>query len=60
MDESTNDVLNSLESDLRLEASAARGEGDRPTAAVLDRLANAIMRNVDRRRAAELADSQEA
>lgn len=58
MDESTNDVLNSLESDLRLEASAARGEGDRPTAAVLDRLANAIMRNVDRRRAAEQADQE--
>lgn len=59
MDETTNEILQSLRNDIALEVSAARGAGDAPAATALERLGNALDRNIARRAEREAADNAE-
>jgi hypothetical protein len=56
-EETTNQVLESLASDIAMEISDAHNQRD-GSAAALVRLGNALTRNIARRAAAELADQE--
>lgn len=55
----TNDILKELRHDMVLEAQDAAGSGDRIAAVVLNRIANALTRNIDRREQREAEPSVE-
>lgn len=58
MQQETNDILLELRNDIKMEAQDALGQGDRISAAALDRVVNALTRNIERRSARELADQE--
>ena len=58
MEDDTISVLKSLENDLRLEMRDCQAQQQRVEAALLQRLINALNRNIERRQAAERADQE--
>lgn len=58
VEETTNDILESLVKDISLEAVDAANMGDRQTAGVLQRLSNALHRNITRRNEQEAAEAE--
>lgn len=56
LEETTNQILSSLQNDINLELTDCRGQGDRIAAAILQRISNALQRNIERRTARENAE----